>query len=241
MTVRRALVLLSGGMDSIAVCRYLLARPEHWALTRCLTVDYGQPAAQEEVIASAKWCRENGIDHEIRTVELDAGELARGDSEAPRVVPGRNAVLLSLGVHVAAAHGSQRVVLGATGSDWGAYPDCRREFLEALSKTFVQAYGVGIAAPLHATKKAEVAKLLTAEDLEVAFSCYTPAGRGRHCGRCRSCIERMAALSAASPDTACRPGSDECRNGSGLSADSYADLYRTMQGFRCARCGGDGS
>lgn len=189
----RVLVLLSGGVDSIAAARKLQARG---LLTACITFDYGQPSSYEETITSARWCRENGVEHLIRSLELDADELIRGDSEAPRVVPGRNAALLSNAVNAAAAIGCNVVAIGATAGDAAAYPDCREEFLRALSGVFRQTYGVRILAPIIGMTKAEAASLLTAEDRAACFSCYTPAGRMRHCGHCRSCIERAAALAS---------------------------------------------
>lgn len=193
MSEARALLLLSGGVDSIAAARKIQT---DGALTACITFDYGQPANYEETLTSARWCRENGVEHFIRTVELDAAELARGDSEAPRVVPGRNAALLAVAVNAAATAGCNVVVIGATAGDAAAYPDCREEFLRALSGVFRLTYGVRVLAPLIGTDKAAAVSLLTAEDRAASFSCYTPAGRMRHCGRCRSCIERAVALAS---------------------------------------------
>lgn len=193
--VRRALVLLSGGMDSIAACRWVMAQ-KGWELPACLTVDYGQPAATEEVLAASRWCRAEMCDHVVCGIEADAGELALGGKRSPRVVAGRNAMLLALGVNVAANVGADVIVLGATASDHDDYPDCTPEFVAAASRLFGSAYRVRVAAPLQSMKKAEAARLLTDADLELAFSCYTPAGRGRHCERCRSCIERTAVIAA---------------------------------------------
>lgn len=191
----RGLLLLSGGVDSIAAARRLMAKGT--PPVAALTVDYGQPAAYEEIVTSARWCRDNGIDHAMRRVELDATELGLGDYRAPRVVAGRNAVLLSIGVNVAAGLHADALVLGATHSDFGDYPDCREGFLGGLSRLFKDAYGVRVVAPLWDTPKNEAARLLTADDRAIAFSCYTPAGQLRHCGKCRSCIERAQALAAA--------------------------------------------
>lgn len=191
---KSALVLLSGGVDSIALCRWVLASPVY-NLAACLTVDYGQPAADEESSTAARWCYLNGVAHLIRSAQdLDSSALQVGGETGPRVVPGRNAFLLALAVNVAPRVEANVVMLGATGSDRVAYPDCRGGFFRELSEVFRKAYGVEVKAPLQGMEKSEVVSYLSPEDRALSFSCYTPAGRMRHCGRCRSCLERAEAL-----------------------------------------------
>lgn len=185
------LVLLSGGLDSIAAARLALTEGR---LVACVTFDYGQPAALEETITSARWCAVNGVAHHVRRLDLDAGALAEGGPDSLRVVPGRNAALLSAAVNLAVLLDCRTVTLGAIADDRDSYPDCRQPFLGDLGGALLHGYGVGVEAPLLALTKRQAAALLTIDDREASFSCYVPAGQFRHCGRCRSCLERSAAL-----------------------------------------------
>lgn len=190
MKAPRVLALLSGGLDSIAMCRVIQSRVS-LRLVGALTIDYGQPAAVEETTAAAEWCHKQGIPWREKALVLDAAALT-GDGAC--VVPARNAALIALAANWAPRMKADTVAIGATGSDRRDYRDCRSEFIAGLDVLMRQAYGVGVIAPLAHMEKHEAVSYLKPGDAEAAFSCYTPAGLGRHCGRCRSCSERALAL-----------------------------------------------
>ena len=193
-------VLLSGGYDSTVLATW--AKP-----TRGLFVNYGQPAAEPEQIAAVAVAEKLGFPLEVISVTgLDLGSM--GDSTgAPgsRVVAARNTMLISLATNRAAAlrgspseqweHrvGNRLVIIGATGGDREAYPDCRKEFFSDLSVLSEATCGVEVDAPLVEMSKAQVAELALEINapVELSWSCYTPKGLSP-CGKCNSCQERKS-------------------------------------------------
>jgi 7-cyano-7-deazaguanine synthase len=186
---RSVVVLLSGGVDSITLAA--MAKSEA-KLHSCVFVDYGQPTAQQEEVHASSWCYKNEVPIKIFHCPLDTSELQIGiAAQGPRVVPGRNAVILSLAVHWAAGQGVGNVWIGANWDDRHDYLDCTVGFLHRMSRACHHAYDVRIAAPFCGSDKKNIFE--TARDLGVnldnTWSCYEPLENGDQCGLCCSCVE----------------------------------------------------
>lgn len=186
-------VLSSGGIDStVAAYHYTraLGRP-----VELLAVQYGQPHYVE--LGCARRVSEDlGVELRVTAISPSSavwpGRMGLRGEES--VVPGRNLVLLSLGAAAAQSRGMTGVVLGATATDEGLYPDCREGFLHLAGQAIHVAYGVQVVAPFLEMSKAAVVKY--GHGLGVPFertwSCY--AGRVLHCGVCGACLERRKAF-----------------------------------------------
>ena len=217
MRIRRAVVLLSGGLDS-ATCLY-------WAKSRgyrlhALTARYGQRHGRE--IASAKrLARAAGAELHASRLSLpwlkasslvDVGKALPdiplkliGQGGIPSTyVPGRNAVLVSLGISLADAVGAEAVIVGANSLDCSGYPDCRPEFYKALQDAATRGTRRGaegkplrILTPLIRMDKAGIVRLAVKlkVPIEWTWSCYE--GGRRPCGGCDSCKLRAKGFSEA--------------------------------------------
>lgn len=177
--MRQAIVLLSGGIDSL-VC----AERERAAgtLRGCVFVDYGHPAQVPEGWKAFSYCGERGVD--LRVVH--AFGLALGDMQAQagaRIVPGRNAVLIALAANQAHAMGGTHLVVGAIADDQQDYEDCRPAFFAGVAG----AVGMPVDHPLIGMAKFDVVRMAATLGLRQsdAWSCY---GAGPSpCGVCPSC------------------------------------------------------
>jgi 7-cyano-7-deazaguanine synthase len=178
-----AVILFSGGADSVALAyEYRDQRPI------LLFVNFGQPARAQErkaAQACAMFLKLELIEHS--TILPGVGAMFGG---GPRVMPGRNLALLSLAVGLAASKGRTLVMFGAIAADQPDYPDCRQEFVQAVSAAAEVGYGVHIRAPFSHLSKAEVMARTPADLLAMAWSCYE--GGHAPCGRCNSCLSRAA-------------------------------------------------
>ncbi len=211
--MKKALVLLSGGMDS-AVCLFL-AVSEHGAdAVSAVFFDWGQRSLAEERSACGRLIRAAGIEppweitldfaHTGPLTEPGAPvpswrspeEMDRGGA-APTFFPGRNLVMLAHACGLAAARGIEEVHIGANRQDAAGYPDCRPEFLDLAGRACSAGVGrdIRIVAPLLDMSKEEVAR--AGDSLGVpwraTFSCYAPRG-GLHCGECDACVLRARSL-----------------------------------------------
>lgn len=176
------LVLLSGGIDS-AVMLFRARSPI------ALFVNYGQRAHREELAAATALCKARGCQLLVSAASMDTGRMDDAPGvTGPRVVAGRNLILVSLGVNAAASVGASVVWLGAQAGDAADYPDCRASFIAPLDRLSRAAYGVGVEAPLVMSSRANLA----AEARHrippgLTWSCYAPASPGVPCGACNSC------------------------------------------------------
>jgi 7-cyano-7-deazaguanine synthase len=214
---KRAVVLLSGGLDSataLAVARQ--GGFECFALT-CV---YGQ-RHEVEIEAARNVARAMAVaEHRLMKIDLAAwggsaltdskvavpkGDRARRTDCIPvTYVPARNTVLLSLALAWAEVLDSFDVFIGAHWADYGGYPDCRPEFLRAFEDlanlaTAAAVEGRGryrIQSPLLDMTKAQIIRkgLELGVDYGLTHSCYDPDDRGRSCGRCGSCLLRLQAF-----------------------------------------------
>jgi 7-cyano-7-deazaguanine synthase len=200
---RRAVVLVSGGLDSAVT---LYAAIERGYACTCLIFDYGQRHRKE--IASAKRiARKAGARFFVVKVDLPWKGSALLDQKISvpsagyarqtipvTYVPGRNIIFLSFAVSCAEAINAEAVFIGAHSQDYSGYPDCRPEFFDAFRKAVsrgtkagVERHPIQIEAPLLHKGKAEIIRL--GVRLKVPFgltwSCYK--GGARPCGVCDSC------------------------------------------------------
>ena len=211
MDERKAVVLLSGGLDSMVSAA--LAREAGFALY-ALTIDYNQRHARE--IASATRIAESlgAAAHVILPLDLRrfGGSALTDDIAVPKggvapgipvtYVPARNLVFLSLTLAWAEALGARDIFIGVNAIDYSGYPDCRPEFIAGFehlaglaTKAGVEgdAKGFAIHAPLQAMSKADIVRecLRLGVDPALSWSCYDPQGE-RACGQCDSCRLRLA-------------------------------------------------
>ena len=212
---KRAVILLSGGLDSATVVA--MARAEGYS---CYTMsfDYGQ-RHRAELDAAARVARDLGvIDHKVIGLNLDGiGGSALTDSsidvpEAPSegipvtYVPARNTVFLSLALGWAEVLDAQDIFIGVNAVDYSGYPDCRPEFVEAFevmanlaTKAGVEGKPFSIKAPLQNLSKAQIvqAGIQLGVDYSLTVSCYQADDQGRACGKCDSCRLRADGFAAA--------------------------------------------
>ena len=192
-----SLVLCSGGIDSATIL-WVLAP----AGSLAMSVDYGQRAAEAERRAASLLASRTKMEHLHLAVprigaQLQSALTGDGRVQVPRetVVPGRNALLISIAVGVAASRGLKRVLIGCNATDASVYPDCRREFVSHLDATYRKAYGVAVQAPLLDLTKSEVVRMARQAGLpiEETTSCYL----GHACGSCHACVVRREAMEVA--------------------------------------------
>jgi 7-cyano-7-deazaguanine synthase len=218
--MRRAVVLLSGGLDSATTLA--VAQSEGFQVST-LSVDYGQRHRRELECAAVQARLQGVTDHRVVTLDLRAvGGSALTDAiDVPKdrsseaighgipitYVPARNTILLGLCLGFAEVVVAFDLFIGANAIDFSGYPDCRPEFLEAFERLANLATKAGVEgkgafrvhAPLLRLTKAEIIRLGT--DLGVDYgqtlSCYDPDESGRPCGHCDSCQLRRKGFAEA--------------------------------------------
>jgi 7-cyano-7-deazaguanine synthase len=225
MTRRRAVLLLSGGLDSYTAGA--IARRDGYELY-ALTVRYGQVHARE-VAAAREVARNLDVKRHIElTVDLSAfgGSALVGDGAIPKdrdledpaipstYVPARNTIFLSLALGWAEVVGAEAIVLGVNALDYSGYPDCRPEYLDAFERLAALATRAGVEggqlrvnAPLVHMSKADIIRegLKLGLDYGLTHSCYDPDPSGAPCQRCDSCRLRARGFAQAGiPDPALR-------------------------------------
>lgn len=188
--MRKSVVLLSGGLDSIT-----LAERERQAgrLVGVVFVDYAHPAQVAEGWKAFSYHGKHRVPLKVVHVfGLDLGAMATANGAA--VVPARNLILLSAAANAAHGMGGEVLLIGATASDAAEYADCRKESIEATSKAFAAMGAPPIEAPFVDLTKAQVFALSQSlgVSLDEVWSCYR--GGLERCGACASCLELDAAL-----------------------------------------------
>ena len=213
--MKRAIVLLSGGLDSATTLG--LAKAQGFAC-HALSVHYGQRHSAELVAAKriaamlgAHEHREMGIDLAgIGGSALTDAAVAVPESPSAGIpityVPARNTLLLSLALGWAEVIGAVDIFVGVNAVDYSGYPDCRPEFIEAFetlaqraTKAGVEGVRFKIHAPLIQMSKAEIIRtgLELGLDYGMTVSCYQADATGRACGKCDSCRLRAAGFREA--------------------------------------------
>ena len=213
--MKKAVVLLSGGMDSATVLAIASAEGHE---CHCLTVDYGQ-RHQAEIAAAARVARALGAaSHRMARIDLGAfGGSALTDRgiavpETPTqgipvtYVPARNTIMLSLALAWAEVLGANDIWFGANAVDYSGYPDCRPEYMRAFealanlaTKSAVEGGRLVLHTPIISLSKADIVKRGAAlgVDFAATVSCYQATAEGIACGRCDACRIRRAGFEAA--------------------------------------------
>ena len=216
MTKPRALVLLSGGLDS-ATC-LAIARDAGFE-TYALSVEYGQRHAAELAAARRVASALGAVAH--RVAHVDLGQFGGSALTDPALavptdgldggipityVPARNTIMLSIAMAWAEVLGARHIYVGVNAVDYSGYPDCRPAFIEAFetmanlaTKAGVEGHRLTIHAPLIDLSKAQIIQRGTELGVNygLTVSCYQADDDGRACGLCDACRLRRAGFEAA--------------------------------------------
>ncbi len=204
----KVLVLVSGGMDSVSA---LYDSAKSHRVVGGVSFDYGSKHNAREIPHARYHCERLGVPFEVVSLEfmgrLFKSHLLKGGGDIPdghyeevnmkqTVVPFRNGIMLSAAAGYAESLGAAGLVIAAHSGDHAIYPDCREEFMRAMSDAVrLGTYaGIEILRPFIALTKAGIAA--RGHELGVDFShtwsCYK--GGGIHCGTCGTCVERREAF-----------------------------------------------
>ncbi len=216
---KKAVVLLSGGLDSATV---LALASDQGFSCYALSFDYGQRHQTELQAAKRLATQADVVEHKILKLGLDAiGGSALTDKaiavpENPQhgipatYVPARNTVFLSLALGWAEVLASQDIFIGVNAVDYSGYPDCRPEFIQAFERTAnlatkaaVEGLTIQIHAPLIDLGKAQIIQkgVALGVDYSATVSCYQADENGRACGVCDSCrLRKQGFAQARIPD-----------------------------------------
>jgi len=211
--MKRAVVLLSGGLDSTTTLATAIAEVYE---TYALSFEYGQ-RHKIEIDAARRIARALGAkEHRVAKIDMRifGGSALTGDVDVPKkrpakeiaqgipvtYVPARNTIFLSYALALAETIGARDIFIGANAIDYSGYPDCRPEFIAAFetlanlaTKAGVEGARSRIHAPLIKLSKAEIIRRALELDVDLALthSCYDPSPDGVACGECDSCLLRL--------------------------------------------------
>lgn len=215
---RKAVVLVSGGMDSAVTLA--MARAQGF-VCHALSVAYGQRHASELVAAARVAATLGAVEHKTVTVDLRSiggsaltADIAvpehfdsHGESEIPvTYVPARNTIMLSIALGWAETLGSNDLFCGVNAVDYSGYPDCRPAFIEAFerlanvaTKAGVEGQTLHVHAPLIRMSKADIVRegSRLGVDFSATVSCYQADADGRACGHCDACVLRARGFADA--------------------------------------------
>ena len=225
-TPQNAVVLLSGGLDSVTCLYWAKA---NYANVTAVSFNYGQ-RHNSELNAAKKIAATAQVNHRIIDIDLaqlggsaltdvslvvpdakqtDFSDNQHNDSIPITYVPARNTIFLSYALALAEVTQSNAIVIGVNAVDYSGYPDCRPEFIGAFEKMANLATKAGvmgnhlhIATPLLHLSKAEIIKLGVSLGVDYALtvSCYRADSEGRACGHCDSCYLRQQGFLQAEID-----------------------------------------
>ncbi len=207
---KRAVVLVSGGMDSAVVAA--IARAQGFEVY-ALSVAYGQRhlselAAAGRVASMIGAAQHKTVDVDLRSIggsaltddidvptDDDGHVIGAGDIPST-YVPARNTIMLSVALGWAEVLGAKDIFCGVNAVDYSGYPDCRPAFIEAFerlanlaTKAGVEEGGLRVQAPLMKMTKADIVRegVRLGVDFSQTVSCYQADGQGRACGHCDAC------------------------------------------------------
>ena len=214
-TSKRAVILVSGGMDSAVTLA--IARERGFAC-HALSVAYGQRHLSE-LVAAERTARTQGVvEHKVVNVDLRSigGSALTADAIAVpeqassgipvTYVPARNTIMLSIALGWAEVLGANDIFCGVNAVDYSGYPDCRPEFIAAFQQLANLATQAGVEgatlrvhAPLIRLGKADIVRegLRLGVDFGATVSCYQADSDGRACGRCDACRLRARGFADA--------------------------------------------
>lgn len=209
MVMKDSIIVLSGGVDSVTM---LYDYQERIALA--VSFDYGSNHNAREIPFARLHCERLGIPHLVITLDFMSryfnSSLLQGAEAIPEgnyadenmrstVVPFRNGIMLSIAAGLAETHDLKYVMLANHGGDHTIYPDCRPEFVDAMSAAIsAGTYSrTEVLAPYTNITKADIARRgkLLGLDYSETWSCYK--GGEKHCGKCGTCVERREAFALA--------------------------------------------
>ena len=214
METKKAVVLLSGGLDSATILA--IAKGEGFEVS-ALSFSYGQRHSWELEAARLVAQAAGVATHRIATIDLRVfgGSALTDDIAVPKgrgsdemdhgipitYVPARNTIFLSFALAWAEVLGSSDIFIGVNALDYSGYPDCRPEFIKAFEKMANLATKAGVEghqnlkihAPLIALSKAQIIRrgMELGVNYSLTSSCYDPAPDGAPCGQCDSCFLRQ--------------------------------------------------
>lgn len=214
MTIKKAVILVSGGMDSAVT---MAIAEEKGFLCHALSVSYGQRHSAELNAANELAIIQGAAEHKTVVVDLRSigGSALTSDIAVPEspsegipvtYVPARNTIMLSIALGWAEVLGANDIFCGINAVDYSGYPDCRPEFLASFqnlanlaTKAGVEGAGLRLHAPLIAMSKADIARegIRLGVDFSRTVSCYQADDQGRACGRCDACRLRAAGFQEA--------------------------------------------
>ncbi len=211
---RKAVVLLSGGLDSTTVLA--IARSEGYEVY-ALTFHYGQ-RHEAEIEAARRIATLSGVaEHVVAEIDLRAfgGSALTADIEVPKgraaeemakgipvtYVPARNTIFLSFALAWAEVVGASNIFIGVNALDYSGYPDCRPEYIEAFQRMADLATKAGVEerqelvihTPLINLTKAQIVMkgIELGVDYSLTVTCYDPSKDGAACGQCDACLLRL--------------------------------------------------
>jgi 7-cyano-7-deazaguanine synthase len=216
--VKKAVVLLSGGVDSATTLA--IARSEGFACV-ALTFRYGQRHGIELQAARSVAANLGAYQHVVTEIDLRSigGSALTSDIEVPKArtedemsgdipityVPARNTIFLSFALAWAEVIGACDIYIGVNAIDYSGYPDCRPEYIEAYQRMANLATKAGVEgqqnlvihAPLIAMTKAQIIRkgIDLGVDYSLTRTCYDPSPSGEACGECDACIIRLKGFS----------------------------------------------
>lgn len=207
--MKDSIIILSGGMDSTTLLHDYRDR-----IALAVTFDYGSNHNAREIEMARKNCEMLGIEHIVIPLsfmgEYFKSSLLEGADAIPEghyaeenmkstVVPFRNGIMIAVACGLAESRGLKHLMLANHSGDHTIYPDCRPEFVEAMSKATAAgtADHIDLVCPYTHLTKGEIAAIggRLNMDYSLTYSCYK--GRERHCGKCGTCIERKEAFADA--------------------------------------------
>src|ERR1700741_741090 len=219
----KAVVLLSGGMDSVAA--FYDARSHH-DVVAAISFDYGAKHNHKEIPFAAYHCRKFDVEHRVIPLdfvdELFRSDLLKSGGAIPdghyeeetmksTVVPFRNGIMLSIAAGLAESKDASGLVIAAHAGDHAIYPDCREDFMKSMADAIrLGTYaGITLLRPFISMTKADIAGRGQAlgVDFSQTWSCYK--GGALHCGTCGTCVERREAFMLAGIPDPTKYGSKE--------------------------------
>ena len=210
--MKDSLIILSGGMDSVTMLHDFCND-----IALAVTFDYGSNHNKREDACAAYHCQLLGIKHILIPLDFMGkyfkSSLLEGAEAIPEghyasenmkstVVPFRNGIMLAIACGIAESNGLKHVMMSNHSGDHAIYPDCRQEFVDAMTAAMTAGTyeHIDLVAPYTAISKTDIARIgkRLGIDYSTTYSCYK--GGEHHCGKCGTCVERKEALRDAGID-----------------------------------------